>query len=218
VHPPALQRCRRAALHVEVEFEDVRGALDGGARIPDVLHEVGRDIVSDTLVDGVPRGAGRGDTDDGREDVIGDDDAVADVLRDIAVAGDDHYHRLTDVVDLLADQGITRARRVQRGVRDEQRQRLGHPPRQILPGVDGDQAVDVQGRGHVDVDDAGVGVRAPDERGGDRALVDVVGIAAAAGHQAQILAALHGRTDAARGHDAPSRTSSAARSVAAIMF
>ena len=226
VHAAPLQRCGRAALHVEVELEGVRGVLDGGAGVPDVLHEVRRDVVVDALVHGVRRGPGGGDPDDRRQHVVAHHDAVAHVLGDVAVAGDDHDHRLTDVVDLLAGQCVAGARRVQRGVWNQQRQRFADATGQVLPGVDRDKTVDVQRGGHVDVDEPGVGVRAADECGGDRALVDIVGVAAAPGHQAQVLAALHRRPHAARRHDATAgpgsvsaaRTSSAARRVALTMF
>jgi hypothetical protein len=109
-------------------------------------------------------------------------------------------------------------------MRDEQRQRLAHPPWEVLVGVDGDEAVDVQGTGHVDVDDAGVRVRGPDERRRQRLAAQIVQEPTLAGEQPGILAALDGPPEFARPHqDSPGDASaagdsSAARWTALMMF
>ena len=119
-----------------------------------------------------------------------DPDPVDGVLGDVAVGGDHHDDRLADVVDHAVGERVRRLRRVQRRVRDQQRQRLGDPAVEVLVGVDRDQAVDVERVGDVDVDDAGVRVRAAQERGGQRLVAEVVEVAAVAGGQAQVLPAL----------------------------
>ena len=58
----------------------------------------------------------------------------------------------------------------ERRVRDQQRQRLGEPARQVLVGVDGDQPVHVERVADVDVEDPRVGVRAAHERGRERVV------------------------------------------------
>ncbi len=72
------------------------------------------------------------------------DDPVDGVLGDVAVRRDDHDDRLTDVVDLVLGEGERRPRRVQRGVRDEERQRLTQGAGQVLVRVDRDDPVDVK--------------------------------------------------------------------------
>jgi hypothetical protein len=54
----------------------------------------------------------------------------------------------------------------------------------------------------VDVDDAGVGVRAADEGGREGAVAEVVEVAAVAGEQARVLAALHLLAELAGAHRA----------------
>ena len=64
------------------------------------------------------------------------------------------------------------------------------PAGEVLPGVDRLDAVDLPRVVDVDVDDAGVGVRAADEGGREGAVAEVVEVAAVAGEQARVLAAL----------------------------
>jgi hypothetical protein len=68
--------------------------------------------------------------------------------------------RLADVVDLAVGQRVLGPAMGQRGVRDEQRQRFGHRAGEVVVGVHGDEAVDVECAGHVDVADRAWCVRA----------------------------------------------------------
>ncbi len=108
--------------------------------------------------------SGRVDADHGGQRLVADGDQLGGILGDVAIGGDDHHHGLADVVDLVLRQRVRRPAAGQRRVRDQQRQRPRQPARQILVGVDRDQAVHVQRRAHVDVDDPGVRVRAAHER------------------------------------------------------
>jgi hypothetical protein len=125
---------------------------------------------------------------------------------------------------------------------DQQRQRLRDPAVEVVIGVDGDQTLNRQGVGDVDVDDAGVRVRAAQERGGQRVVAEVVQVPAVAGGQAQVLLPQDRRAERTGGlalvvrrflldrasgcgrdcHDAPSCvdecSSSAARSTDLTMF
>jgi hypothetical protein len=87
-------------------------------------------------------------------------------------------------------------------VRDEHGQRLGERAGEVLVGVDGDQALDVEGGVHVDVDDAGVRVRAAHEGGGQRAGADVVEVAAPAGDEPGVLPPADRLPEQLRGHPA----------------
>ena len=135
--------------------------------------------------------AGVLDADDDGQLLVADPDARGGVLGDVAVAGDDHDHGLADVVDLVLGQAVAGAGVGHRGVRDEHRERLGDPAGEVVPGVDGLDAVDLPGVVDVDVDDPGVGVRAAHEGRRERAVAEVVEVAAVAGEQPGVLAALH---------------------------
>ena len=166
----------------------------------------------------VPRGP---DADDGGQAVVLDGDAVAHVLGDVPVARDDHDDRLADVVDDAVREGVRRAAGTDARVRDEQRERLGQRSFEVLVGVDGDEAVDVERVGHVDVDDPRVRVRTAHERHRERVVAEVVEVAAPADEQPGVLRPLHRRAEQPGGHDARSRRSSrssAARSTDATMF
>ena len=65
-------------------------------------------------------------------------------------------------------------------MRDQQRQRVGEPARQVLVGVDRDQPVDLERAADVDVADPGMGVRAAHERGRERVVAQVVEVGAVA--------------------------------------
>jgi hypothetical protein len=109
-------------------------------------------------------------------------------------------------------------------VRDEQRQRLPDRAVQVVVGVDGDQPLDVERVGDVDVEHPGVGVRAADEGHRERVLAEVVQVAALSGEQPGVLAALDRGAEELRGHAgspcsaARSARISAARSTEATMF
>jgi hypothetical protein len=223
VHALALERCGRAAFDVEVQLEDVRRGVDGGGRVAARLHHVGRDVAGDVVVHQDLRGTGRLDAHDRRQEVVGHRDPRADVLGDVPVRGDDHDDRLADVVDLVLRQRVRRTAVGERGVRDEQRQRLAGPAVEVLVRVDGDQALDADRVGDVDVDDAGVRVRAAHERRRQRLVADVVEVAALPGQQPRVLeprdrlAERPGRHDGATSPAASAR-SSAARRTDATMF
>ena len=73
---------------------------------------------------------------------------------------------------------------------DQQRQRIRQASRQVVPGVDGHEAVDVERVGDVDAGDAGVCVRAAHERHAERVVPGVVEESAGARQQALVLPAL----------------------------
>jgi hypothetical protein len=201
VHAAALHRHRRAALDVLGELQRVRG---GGQRlldVPGLLVVDGGDVVRDLVVDARARRAGGVHPDDDRSLLVGDPDPLAGVLRDVAVRGHDHDHRLADVVDLAVGQREPGPRRGQLRVRDEHRQRLGHRAGEVLVGVDRDDAVEVQARVDVDVDDPGVRVRAAHEGGGQRVVADVVEVAALAGDQPGVLASADRLAEELRRHE-----------------
>ena len=130
-----------------------------------------------------------GDADHGRQHLVLDDDPGGGILGQVTVLGDHHDDRLADVVDHAVGQRVPGPRGVQRRVRDQHRQRLGGRALQVLVGVDRHHALDVQRLGDVDVADPGVRVRRPDERRLESAGADadVVGVAAVAGDQPQVL-------------------------------
>lgn len=179
VHALPLQGRARAAFHIEAELQPVRGRVD---RLPrrlapgagHLLHEVRADVARHVVVDQVRAPGGLLQAHDRLEHLVVDPDQRAGVLGEVAVAGDDHDDRLPDVPHDLPGQRVRRAAVGERRVRDQQRQRLGQRAGQVLPRVDRDQAVHVEGGRHVDVEDPRVGVRRPDEGGGRRARAQVV--------------------------------------------
>jgi hypothetical protein len=138
-----------------------------------------------------------------RQLLVGDGDPLGGVLGDVPVGRHHHHDRLADVVDLAVGQRVAGARRGQLRVRDEHGQRLRERAGEVLVGVDGDQALDVEGGVHVDVDDAGVRVRAAHEGGGQRAAADVVEVAAAAGDEPGVLPPADRLAEQLGGHRAP---------------
>ncbi len=216
----ALHRDARAALDLEGEGQRVRGAGDGGAGVTDLLHHVRGDVAGCLLVHEHVAGAGLLQTHHDRQLLVVDPDPLAGVLGDVAVGRDDHDHGLAHVVDQLGRQAVAGHRVGQRRVRDQQRQAVGHLAVQVLVRVDRDDALDVERVGHVDVEDAGVGVGAPHERRGERVVAEVVEVAAVAGQQARVLLALDRCTEHLRGHDVASRSLviSAARRTDLMMF
>ena len=111
------------------------------------------------------------------------------------------------------------ARTTDRGMRNEHRQPFCSLSGQVLVRPHRDDAGDVEGAGHVDVEDVGMGVGAAHECGGDRRSRDVVDIPAVAGEQARVFAASDLLAEEASGHcEAPSARSSAARHTAETMF
>jgi len=157
------------------------GGVDRRARVTDLLQHVRRDVVGDVRVHGVPGRERRVKPDHRRQDVPLDPDLVNRVLGDVPVRGDHHGDRLADVVDNAVGERVGGFRRVQRRVRDQQWQRFGDPAVEVFVGVDGNQALDVECVADVDVDDAGVRMRAAQERGGQRVMPEVVKVPPIAG-------------------------------------
>ena len=199
-HALALHRHAGAALDVELELEGVRGCSDRRVDVADLLQHAAGDVAGHVVVHQGRAVAGVGDADDGGEQLVVDPDPLADVLGDVAVAGDHHDDGLADVVDLVPGQRELGAAVGQGRVRDEQRQRLADPAGEVLVGPDADQPVDLEGVGHVDVDDAGVRVRAAHEGGGQGGVPQVVEVAPTAGHQPRVLAPLDRRAEHLAGH------------------
>jgi hypothetical protein len=108
----------------------------------------------------------------------------------------------------------------ERRVRDQQRERFAGAPVEVVKGVDRYQAVDLQRPAHVDVGDAGVGVRAAYERRRERVLPEVVEVAALPGQQAGVLDPGDPLPEQLRRLPGAAawRLSSAARTTAATMF
>jgi hypothetical protein len=192
----------------------VGGAVDGGPRVAHLLDQVRRDVVRHVLVHQVRGLPGRRDADHRRQRFVLDLDQVPDVLGEIPVGGHHHDHWLADVPDIIPGQRVRRAGRTQRGVRDEQRQRLGDLAGEVVPGVDGHQTGRVERGRHVDVHDPGVRVRAADERRGQRAGTQVVQVRPAPADQPGVLPARDRLPEELRHCWA----SSAARNTALTMF
>ena len=142
--------------------------------VADFLDQVGRDIAGHIVVDEVSGRAGSVDTDDRGERFIVDPDPGAGVLGKVAVAGDHQDDGLPDVFDDPVGQRVASARPREAGVRDEEGESIAHPLRQILIREDRDQAVDLKCPAQVNVEDAGVGMRAAHEGGRVGACAQVV--------------------------------------------
>jgi hypothetical protein len=170
----------------------------------------------DVLVDQVGARPRRVQAHDRGQRLVVDDDALGRVLGHVAVDRHHHGDGLADVVHLAPGQGVLGAGVREVGVGDQERQRVGQPPGQVVPRVHADQAVDLEGAGHVDPRDAGVGVGAAHERGGQRAVAGVVEEPPGAPHQALVLAALDPLAEPLGGHGSPA--SSAARRTDRTMF
>ena len=146
-HAPALQRHAGGALDLELEAEPVRGHGDRGSRRRRATGRSGRrrcrgrrraPAASPSRAFSMPTTGG--------STLVGHEDPLDGVLGDVAVVGDHHRDRLADVVDLVAGQRVLGAAVGQRRVRDQQRQRLGHRAPEVVVGVDGHHAVDVEHR------------------------------------------------------------------------
>ena len=142
------------ALRSTVRSSDSRcgAAAIAAVGVPDCLLHPGRDVAGDVVVHEPLRAPGRVDADDRRQHLVVDADQRDRVLGDVAALGDHERDRLADVVDLVLGQRVLRAAVGQRGVRDQQRQRLGHRPGEVVVGVDREDALDVEHRVDVDVD------------------------------------------------------------------
>ena len=160
----ALHRHARAALDGEVELEAVRRVRDRGRGVAVVLLQPRADVAGHVVVDQVRGGAGVVDADHRRQELVGDPDPPHRVLGDVAVVGDDEGDRLADVVHLVPREGVLRAAVGERGVRDEQRQRLGHRPGEVVVGPHRVHALEVEHLVDVDVEDPRVGVRRAQHR------------------------------------------------------
>ena len=226
-----LQRSARAALDRQVQGEPVRSRGDGRARVTGRLLQSGTDVAGHVLVH---QGRGRAcglHADDRRQELVVDPDARDGVLSDVPVLGDDEGDRLADVVDLVLGQRVLGAAVGERRVRDQQRQRLRHPGSQrtgeVVVGVDGVHALDVEHGGDVDVEDASVCVGRPQHGGVERRLpatagrspdADVVDVATLPTQEALVLDPLDPLAHQLGGHEPDAAPSSAARSTALTMF
>ena len=154
-----LHRGAGGSLDEQVQAERVRGGGDRRAGVADLLLHVGADVAGDVLVHQLRRLAGGRDADDRLQELVVDADERHRVLGDVAVGGDHERDRLADVVHLVLGQGVLGASVGQGRVRDQQRQRLGHRAGEVVVGPHGQDALDVEHVGDVDVGDPRVGVR-----------------------------------------------------------
>jgi hypothetical protein len=203
-HAAALERGRSRPLDVQPELEAVGGGRDRGRGVPDRLGQRRGDVARDVVVDEVGGLVGTLGGDHRRERLVADPDAIEHVLGGVAVASDDHRHRFTDVVHLAVGQRVLGPWLGQGRVRDQQRQRPAQVGGQIVVGVDRDQPVDVEGLGDVDVEDAGVGMRAAHHRHLVRVVPEIVEEATLAPQQARVLHASDRGTELSGRHEAPS--------------
>ena len=187
VDAPALQGHGGRPLDVQVELQAVGGGGHGGPGVAVLLDHAGGHVVGHVVVDGPLGGHGGVEADHRGQRLVGDGDPLAGVLGQVAVAGHHHDHRLPDVADDAVGQRVGGPPGVQPGVRDQQGQRLGHRPLEVLVGVDGHQPVDLQGPADVDVHHPGGRVRAAHERRRQRPAAQVVQVAAVPGDQPRVL-------------------------------
>ena len=203
VHAARLERGRGRTVDVEPERQPVGCGVDAARRITDRLRQRRGDVVRDVVVHRMRRGLRDLVPDDRRQHLVLDVDASGRILGDVAVAGDDHRDRLADMVDLAVREDVLRARRREGRVRDEDRQALLQARWEVLVGVDGDEAVDLQRRADVDVEDARVRVGAADDRDLVGVLSEVVEVATLPAQQPRVLAAHDRSTEEPRRHDRP---------------
>ena len=218
VDAPALHGHGGGPLDGQVQLEAVGGGGHGGPGVAVLLDHAGGDVVGHVVVDGPLGGHGRLQADHRCQRLVGDGDPLAGVLGQVAVAGHHHGHRLADVADDPVGQRVGGPGGVQARVRDQQGQRLGHRPLQVLVGVDGDQPVDLQGPADVDVDHPGVGVGAAHERRRQRPRAQVVQEAPVPGDQPRVLPPDDRLPHRPGRHRCSSLRISAARRTEATMF
>ena len=140
------------------------------------------------------------EADDRRQEVVGHRYERRRVLGDVPVDGDDHRDRLAHMVDLVLRKRIPGAPVRQRRMRDEQRQRLCGSSLEVVVGEDRDQPLDIERRADIDVDDARVRVRAPDECGRERVVTQVVEVAAVAREESWVFYSRHSLAEEPGGH------------------
>ena len=202
----------------------MRRGRDGGRRVADRLLEAGGEVAGHVVVHQVLGRAGRGEADDRLQELVVDPDPGDRVLGEVAVVGHHEGDRLADVVDAVLGQGVLRATVGERLVRDQQRQRVRHRAGQVVVGVDGVHALDVEDAVDVDVEDPRVGVGAAQHGDLQGAAHQVVGVLPVAAQQTVVLDALDLLADQLGGHEASSpagvvvRAISAARHTDATMF
>ena len=216
-HTPAFERSRRRALDGQVQFKHVRRVGDRRDRVAVALREFGGYVARHVGVHQVLACASAVNADDGGQRLVLHDDRLGRVFGQVPVGRDHHGDRLAHVVDLIGGQREPGPRMGQRRMRDQQRQRLGYPPGQVLVGVDRDQPGHVERGGDVNVDNSGVRVRAANKRGRQRVVPEVIEVSPVPAEQPVVFEprdrlAEHG------GHDERCRFNSAARSTALTMF
>ena len=194
-----LERHRSAALDVEVPAEHVVRRGQSGVDVAVLLGDAAHHVVGPVAVhQRRVRLGGAREVGDDRQRLVLDADGAGGVLGDVAVLGHDHGDDLADVADLVLGERVLRAGGDDRLVRDDQRQRVREPALEVLVGVDGVDAFDGERAGDVDVDDAGVRVVRAHEGGVGGMGREVVGVAAVAGEQTPVLAALDALAEAHR--------------------
>ena len=117
--------CRSLDLQLKLEY--VRRGGDRRCCVATLLDRIGRQIAGDVIVHQIPAGARCLDAHDGGQRVVADVDQVGRVLGRVPVGRDHHHDRLADVVHLAASQRVRRAAVGERGMGDQQRERLGQP-------------------------------------------------------------------------------------------
>jgi hypothetical protein len=97
---------------------------------------VAGDIARHVVVHEVLCGARRVHADHGGQRLVVHHDPLGRVLGEVPILRDHHDDRLARVVDVVGGQRVTGPAVAQRRVRNQQRQRLGDPTRQVRIGVD----------------------------------------------------------------------------------
>jgi hypothetical protein len=202
-----LHRIRHQPVVDQLELDHLRGLGEGR-----LVHRLVADmpVVADIAGDIVmhlrsPRGERRLHGGDGRQDLVLDLDRLGRILRLGPRLGDHRRDGIADEAGLAhGEDGMHRLRH-RRAVlvvdlpAAGDTAEVGH----VRPGEDRHHPWHCRSRRGVDGDDARMGMRAAqDGRIGLAGPVDVIGVLAAAGQEAQILLALHAGADAfERSHD-----------------
>ena len=173
-HAAAFERSGRRPLDGEVQFEQVRRGRDRRDRVPVALDQFGRHVAGHVGMHEMLAVASRVDPDDGRQRLVIHHDRLGRVLGQVPVGGDHHHDRLAHVIHLVGGQREACPGVGERRVRDQQRQRLGEPGRQVLVAVDRDQPGHLERAADIDVGDARVGEGAAHERGGERVMPKII--------------------------------------------
>jgi len=175
-----------------------RGGCRLVAAVP--VHAVHADVAGCVLVQlGCAGCHGLLGVDNRGEELVLHVDQLQGILGGVGIGGDHHRDPVADVADGADGQGMVGGDVVlhaPRGHRAGERVDLAH----VLAGVDSEDARQGGGTGGVDGEDAGVGVRAAQDRGvGHIGEGDIVQVAAGAGDQAVVFLAFDALADERRG-------------------